>query len=94
MKWLEPHTKRLKYFLSTKFNEHINKFGKGWSPGSKLMFGRNIPTLPTLKIDLSDHSFIKDDIFESNAKFPPIVTAIVILAQYCEHHNISYISQS
>ena len=30
------------------------------------MTSANISTLPTLKIDLSDHLFIKDDIFEVN----------------------------
>ena len=71
MKWCDPHTKKLKYCSSVKFYEHNNKFGKGWSPGSELMIDTNISTLPTLKIDLSDHSFIKDDIFEANITFPP-----------------------
>ena len=48
----KQHTKRLKYCSSEKFDEHNNKFGKGWSPGSELMLGKNISTLPTLKIDL------------------------------------------
>ena len=39
IKWLNPHNKKLKYFSFGKFDEHNNKFGKGWSPGSKLMTG-------------------------------------------------------
>ena len=49
MKWWDPHTKRLKYCSSAKFDEHNNKFGRGWSPGSELMLGTNISILPTLK---------------------------------------------
>ena len=52
MKWCDPHTKKLKYCSSVKFYEHNNKFGKGWSPGSELMIGKNISNVPTLKIDL------------------------------------------
>ena len=43
---------------------------------------------------LSDHPLIKYDIFEVNVNFPPRGTPIGILEQYCEHHNMSYISQS
>ena len=57
------------------------------------MLGTNISTFTTLKIDLSDHTFINDDIFEGNVNFPPIFTLIGIVTQYCEHHNMSYISQ-
>ena len=94
MKWWHRHTKILKYCLSAKFDEYNNKFCKGWSPGSDLMLGTNISTLPALKIDPSDNPFIKDDIFEGNVNFPPRGTPISIVTQYCEHHNISYISQS
>ena len=51
-------------------------------------------TLTTLKIDLSDHSFIKDDIFEVIVNFPSRGPPIGITTQYCEHHNMSYISKS
>ena len=54
------------------------------------MTGTNIYILPTLKIDLSYHPFIKDDIFEVNVNLPPRG----IVAQYCENHNMSYIYQS
>ena len=37
MKWWDPHTKKIKYFIYAKFDEHNNKFGKVWSPGSELM---------------------------------------------------------
>ena len=94
IKWWNPHTNRLRYCSSTKFDEHNNKFGKGWSPVSELMLGANISTLPILKIDLLDHPFIKDDIFEVNVNFPPRGTPVGITTQYCEHHNMSYISQS
>ena len=43
---------------------------------------------------LSDHPLIKYDIFEVNVNFPPRVTPIGIVAQYYEHHIMSYISQS
>ena len=55
MKWWDPHTKKLKYCSSEKFDEHNNKFGKGWSPGSELMLCTNIYTLTTLKNNPSDH---------------------------------------
>ena len=58
------------------------------------MFGKDISTLPTLKIYPSDHPFIKYDIFGVNLKFSPRGTPIGIVTQYCEHHNMSYISQS
>ena len=34
IKWWDPHTKKLKYFSYSKFDEHYNKFVKVWSPGS------------------------------------------------------------
>ena len=83
MKWWDPHTKNIKYFSSAKYDEHKNKFGKGWSTGSELMLGKNNYTLQTLKIDLSDNPFIKDDIFEFNINYPPIITPIGIVAQHC-----------
>ena len=58
------------------------------------MLGKNTSTLKTLKFDLSDHPFIKDDIFEFSVNFPPRGTPMGIVAQYYEHHNISHISQS
>ena len=58
------------------------------------MHGKNTSTLPTLKIDLSDHPFIKYDIFEGIVDFSPRGTPIGINTKYCEHHNMSYISQS
>ena len=58
------------------------------------MLGTNISTLSTLKIELSDNIFVKDDIFEVHVNFPPRGTPIGIVAQYFEHHNMSYISQS
>ena len=93
MKWWDPNTKKLKCCSSTKFDEHNNKFGQGWSLGSELILGTNISTLPTLKIDLSHHPFIKYDIFEVNVNLPPRGTTIGIVAQYCGHNNMSYISQ-
>ena len=57
MKWWDPHTKKLKYFLSAKFDEYNNKFGKGWSPGSQIMTRTNIYTFLTFKIDPSNHPF-------------------------------------
>ena len=60
IKWWDPNTKKEKYCSSAKLDEHNNKFGKWWFPGSELMTGTNIPTLPKLKIYISDHPFIKD----------------------------------
>ena len=42
MKWWDQHTKKLIYCSSTKFDEHNNKLGKGWSPGYKLTTDTNI----------------------------------------------------
>ena len=94
IKWQDPHTKKLKYCSSAKFDEHNNKFGKRWSPGSELTIGTNTPTLPKLNIDLSDHPFIKYDVFEVHINFSPGGNPIGIVARYCEHHSMSYISQS
>ena len=47
-----------------------------------------------IKIELSYHPFIKGDIFEININLPPRDTPIGIVPQHCEHHNMSYISQS
>ena len=58
------------------------------------MLGRNTSTLPTLKIGLSDHPFIKDYIFEDTINFQPRGTPIGITTHYCEHHNMLYISRS
>ena len=88
IKWWEPHTKKLKYCSSETFDENNNKFGIGWSPGSELMTGKNISTLPTSKIDLSDHLFIKYDIFEVTVDFSPINTPIGIVSKYSENHGI------
>ena len=76
-----------------KFDEYNNKFGKGWSPGSKLMLAINTSTLTTLKMYFSDHPFIKHDIFEVNVNSPRRGPPIGIVTQYCEHHNMSYIYQ-
>ena len=92
IKWWEPHTKKLKYFSYENFDDRNNIFGKGWSPGSELMLSTNTSTLLILKIDLSDHLFIKDYIFEVHINFAPRGTPIGIVSQYFEHHNMSYIS--
>ena len=63
MKLWDPHNKKIKYCSSGIFDEHNNKYGKGCSPGSELMLGTNTSTLPTLKVHLSYHLFIIDDIF-------------------------------
>ena len=52
MKWWDPHTKKIKYCSSVKFDEHDNKFDKGWPLGYELMIGTNTSTLTTLKVDL------------------------------------------
>ena len=93
VKWWEPYTKKLKYCSSAKFDEQNNKFSKGWSPCSELMLGTSTFTLPTLKIDVSDHPFIKYDIFEVHINYLPRCTPIGIVSHYCEYHNMSYISE-
>ena len=92
-KWWYPHTKKFKCFSSAKFDYHNNKFVNGLSTGYELITGKKIP-LSNIKINLSFHPFIKDDIFEVTVIFPPIVTYIGIVDQYCERHNMSYIPQS
>ena len=94
MKSWEPHTKKIKYCLSENFDDNNNTFGKGWSPGSELRTVKNTSTLTTVKHFLSDHMFIKDDIFDVKVIFPLRGNPIGIVSQYCEHHNISYIYQS
>ena len=81
MKWWDPHTKKLKYCSSEKCDEHNNKFGKRRSTGSEIFLHTNMSTLPTLKIDLSYHPFIKYDIFEVNINLPPRGTPIEIVSQ-------------
>ena len=89
MKWWDPHTKKVKYFSSTKFDKNKNKLGKGWSPGFELITGTNNSTLPKLKVGFSDHPFIKYDIFKVTVNFPPRGTSIGIIVKYCEYHNMS-----
>ena len=79
MKYWYPHTKKLKYCLSSKFYEYNNKLCNVWSPGSKLMNGTNISTLPTLKIDLLVHPFIKYNIIEVSVNVPSRGTPIGIV---------------
>ena len=92
MKCRDTLIKKIKLF-SAKFDDYNNKFGKGQSPGSTLINGKNIYALPTLEIDISGHPFIKENIFEAAVMLPPRCTTIVIVAQYCEHHNISFVPQ-
>ena len=81
IKQWDPHTKKLKYCLSIKFDEHNNQFGKGWSPGFDFMNRKIISALPMMKIDLSEYPFIKYDIFKATVSFPPTDTTIGIVAQ-------------
>ena len=86
--------KKLNYCSSEKFDKYNNKFVKGWSPGSNLLNVTDTSSLPTIKMDISYQPFIKDDIFEATVYFPPRGTPIVIINCYCEHHNMTNISQS
>ena len=88
MKCWDQHTKKIKYFLSAKFDGHKNKYGIGWSLGSELMFGTHTSTLLKLKIDLSYNPFIKYNIFEVNISLPSRGTPICFqgkkkLISYC-----------
>ena len=49
IKFWYPHTNKLKHCSSAKFDEHNNKFGKGWSPLSEPTTGKNISILPKIK---------------------------------------------
>ena len=64
MKWWDPHTNKLKYCSSTKFDEHKNKFVKGLSPVSELMTGTIFTTtLTTYKPGINMRYRIPEDIF-------------------------------
>ena len=91
---VEPSHQETQILFIWKIDEHNNKFGKVWSPVSELITGTNTSTLPELKIDLSDHPFIKYVMFKVAINFPPRGTPIGIIAQYFEHHNMYYIYQS
>ena len=80
-KWWDPHTNKLKYCSSAKFDEHNNNFGKGWSLSSELMKRTNTLTPPKLKHYLSDHPFIKHYKFEVAVNFPPRGTTVGTVAQ-------------
>ena len=83
IKWWHPHTKKLKYCLPAKFDEHNNKFVKVWSPGSIFMTRTNVYALTTLNNYISDHPFIKDGVFEATVNFPPRGIPISIIVHYC-----------
>ena len=90
---VRPVYQETQIFFIYKCEEHINKFGEIWSPSSELMTCTNVSNLPALKFDPSDQLFIKYDIFEVTVISPPSGDPIDIIAQYYEHHSISYISQ-
>ena len=90
MKWWDPQTKKPKYCLCETFDEQNNKFGKVWPPSYELMTGTSFSILPRLKIILLGHTLNKYDIFEVTVTFPPRGNPIVIVDQYCDHHNMSY----
>ena len=92
-KWWYPHTKKLKYCSSATIDEDNSKFGKEWSPAFELMAGKYFH-LSNIKIYILDHPFIKEDICEATVTLPPRDTYIGVVDQYCENHNMSYISQS
>ena len=50
VKWLDPHTKKLKYYSSAKFDKHNNNFCKGWSLGSNFLNDADTLGLPTIKM--------------------------------------------
>ena len=71
--WWDKHTKKLKYCSSENVDEYNKWFDKGCSPGSNFINGIDKSDLPTIKIDLSDHLFIKDYISDATVTFPPRV---------------------
>ena len=75
-----PH-QETKILVIQNFDKHTNTFGKGWLPGSGLITGTRISTLTTLKLDLSNHPFIKDDIFEVTVNSSPRGNPIGIIVQ-------------
>ena len=68
---VDPTHQETQIFFIWKIDEHNNKFGKECSPGSEIMLDTNTSALKILKIDLSDHPFIKNNIFEVNINLPP-----------------------
>ena len=88
-----PHTKKLKYCLYAKFDEHSNKFGKGWSHDSNMLNVKDTYDLPTIKMDIYYHPLIKEDLFEATVTFSQRFTPILIINYYCQNHNMTYITQ-
>ena len=58
-----------------------------------MLNGKDTSALSTMGIDLYEHPFIKEDIFEETFTFPPRGTPIGIIKYYCDHHNITYITK-
>ena len=94
MQWWDLQTKKLTYCSSKTIIEQNDKLGKLLLPSSELMNGTHVSTLPTLKIFLSDHPLVKYDRFEVTVTYPQRGTPISIVAHYCKHHKMLYISQS
>ena len=63
-------------------------------PWFQFLNGKDTSHPPAIKTYLFDQPLIKYDIFEEKVTFPPRGTPIVIVNYYCEHHNMTYISQS
>ena len=89
IKWWDPHTNKLKYYISVIIYKHNNNFGKVWSPGSNILKIIDTSSLLTIKMYLSDHLFVKYDIFEATVKFPPRGTPIVIITYYCDNNKMT-----
>ena len=50
--------------------------------------------LITIRIDLYDHPFIKYDIYESTVTLTSRGNPNVIIKYYCDHNNMTYVTQS
>ena len=69
-------------------------FDRVYFPSSDFLNVTDISSLPTIKIDIYAHSFIKYDILETIVIFPSRGTPISIINCHFVHHNMTYIYQA
>ena len=58
-----PTNQATKVLLIWKFDEHKNKFSKGWSPGYNILKGKEKSDTPIIETDLYNPPLIKYDIY-------------------------------
>ena len=69
MKWWDAHINKLRYCSSEKFDEHNNKFGKGWPPGSNMLNVKNTPDLQTIKLIFLANLSLKKRYLKKHSNF-------------------------